>query len=335
MDISSCLASNYKVLHYLNSKSMLSCADATRSTGYFPLKDQIRFRAGSDGDSSIQSDSSPVSSLSDPVADSSHDSSTNSFTEEFDFSLAFDRISSDDDSSSDDDDDQDNDRCSAIFNKDYLRQSSQMTLINDNDHDSTFTRSVDEDFSDDSDGLSPVVLRSNSIDILQWDKTSTVMEKPSKKAVRFADMMVRILWICTERTLTPSTASRMRLECERRGVRESDSLIRDSLAHVISHTLGNFCLPLCPYKKGLGHENIHFISFYCAFRDSIWNRFVTWLRRIHPAAAPFLWMIVIFDWNWSKFVSIEAYPCSVDTSVLPLHRNSTTSSPEISSHPEI
>ena len=81
----------------------------------------------------------------------------------------------------------------TILNDDFLRQSSQMTLIDDNDRDSTFTLCADDHFSDYSDDSSRHILRSNSIDILQWDNKADLVEKPSKKAVRFADMLVCIL----------------------------------------------------------------------------------------------------------------------------------------------
>ena len=92
---------------------MCTYPETVSSNEYLSLKDQIRFRAGSDGDSSTRSDCSPAQSLSDPNADSSPDSSNNSILEELDFNLAFDQITSDDDD--DDDDDNENEQTTTAM----------------------------------------------------------------------------------------------------------------------------------------------------------------------------------------------------------------------------
>ena len=211
MDFSTRLSSNHKVLNYLTSnKLMFPCVESSISNGYFPFKDQQRCRAGSDGDSS------PASSLSDPIADSGLDSLTTSTSEEFDFNLTFEQISSDDD---------DDDKISNTSNEDYLRQTSEMTLMNDNDRASTFTLCTDE--------LSPIVLRSNSIDILHWNNNAAVENKPSKKVVRFADVMVSGI---NERVLAPPIpADRMEENDDRRT--NPIDWITQRFEHVISHVV--------------------------------------------------------------------------------------------------
>ena len=108
---------------------------------------------------------------SDSSPPSSHDSSCTSFTEELDFNLTFDT---------------ETDSTISDFDE-FLRQSSEDTLC-----------SLESDPHCAS-------IRSNSLSIVSWnDKTSYL----SKKAVRFADMLVSCVEHVNERTLTPPMCER-------------------------------------------------------------------------------------------------------------------------------
>jgi hypothetical protein len=198
------LSSNYKVMQYLQNSPHRSTFQTSSTNDLFNIKQSLNEHhlCSHSEDDSISSSSSSIlaSSLSDPVA---HCSINSSSEEELDFNLGFDQISDDDDF----DEGISNKNASINELELLLHQCSNSTLVNDDDddtqqnrctsflHDSTYTLCSQGHFSpyaeDDDDHVNEHTgMRSNSLDILRFDETSNLSDKIPKKVVRFADMLV-------------------------------------------------------------------------------------------------------------------------------------------------